>query len=182
MRIETKIVINSAFRILNKHNGCVPVKAGFGAVLIHICLAVSSTASSSRAAPGAGWEISPLCTALPPRWCRVGAGTTSAGSKGQVLSRRLGAAALSGSWEERRLPLEPISGFGSCRERSRCWDGSVVQIQAWCVGTVERVTSQSTLWHWHGSSQSPQHSKWELSPSLGSQRAGVPAGSLFPAQ
>lgn len=26
MRIETKIVINSAFRILNKQNGCVPVK------------------------------------------------------------------------------------------------------------------------------------------------------------
>lgn len=37
MRIETKIVINCAFRILNKQNGCVPVKAGFGAVLIHIC-------------------------------------------------------------------------------------------------------------------------------------------------
>lgn len=46
MRIETKIVINSTFRILNKHNGCVPVKAGFGAVLIHICLVVSSTAGS----------------------------------------------------------------------------------------------------------------------------------------
>lgn len=54
MRIETKIVINSAFGILNKQNGCVPVKAGFGAVLIHICGTVASTAS-----PGLDGRVSP---------------------------------------------------------------------------------------------------------------------------
>jgi len=48
MRIEIKIAINSALRILNKQNSCVPVKEEF---LIYICLTLSSITGFSGVTP-----------------------------------------------------------------------------------------------------------------------------------
>lgn len=51
MRIATKIVISSAFRILNKQMAVLQQRKGLEALLTHICLTLCGVAAFGGAAP-----------------------------------------------------------------------------------------------------------------------------------